>query len=61
MELATEFAIRTKLDVDTLIKTEPNQIQRLLNCAFLFARHSRYLWVELLSLIRFLGCVAKVL
>ena len=43
MELPTEFAVRAKLDVNALVKTQPNEIQRLLDSAFFLGRHFRSL------------------
>jgi hypothetical protein len=40
MEFATEFTVRSELDVDALIETESDEIQRLLNRALFLARHS---------------------
>lgn len=55
MEFAAEFAVRAKLDVNTLVKTQPYEIQRLLNSAFFFGRHFWLCWKALKSQTEELG------
>lgn len=42
MKFATELAVGTKLDIDTLVEAETYEIERLLDCALFFCgRHFR--------------------
>jgi hypothetical protein len=49
MEFAAEFTVGSELDVDALVETEPNEIQRLLHCAIILARHSSFISLFLLK------------
>jgi len=39
VKFATKLSVRTKLDVDTFVKAEPNEIQRLLHRTLFLCSH----------------------